>query len=266
MKKDKANKAKVLFLDIETAPILAYVWGIWEENIGLNQIKRDWHVLSWAAKWMGEDKMLYSDQRNAKDVSDDKKLLKGIRDLLDEADVIITHNGKRFDQKKLFARFVINEIERPSSFQHIDTLQIAKKHFAFTSNKLESLADVLKVKYKKEKHKKFPGFQLWEECLIGNEEAWPEMERYNKQDILVLEAVYNKLIPWSDTNVNFNVYTDSLETVCKCGSTSLKKNGVHGKGNSLYQRYKCKVCKAEFKGIKNILSPEKKKSLKKSAS
>lgn len=259
----KKNKGpRVLFLDIETAPILAYVWGLWEQNVGLNMIKEDWHILSWAAKWMDEDEIHYDDQRDAKDVEDDKKLLKSLWKLLDEADIIITHNGKHFDQKKIYARLVINEIEKPSSFKHIDTLEIAKRHFGFTSNKLEHLAETLKVKYKKEKHKKYPGFELWEACLLGDQDAWKEMERYNKQDVLALEAVYEKLIPWSNNAPNFAVYYEGEEHVCLCGSTQFKKNGFDYTNVGKFQRYKCKSCKKEYKDGKNLFSKEKRASIK----
>src|SRR5271165_5802739 len=139
---------KVLVLDIETAPLLGYVWSIWEQNVALNQINSDWHVLSWAAKWLGDspDKMLYMDQRNAKNIEDDTKILEEIWRLLDEADVVITQNGKSFDIKKLNARFAINGMQPPSSFKQIDTKIIAMKHFGFTSNKLEYMTDKLCVK------------------------------------------------------------------------------------------------------------------------
>lgn len=147
------DKAKVLIFDIETAPIIAHVWTLWENNVGLNQIEADWHVLSWSAKWKGapESETMYMDQRAEAKVEDDTKLLEGIWDLLDEADVVITQNGKSFDQKKLNARFIIKGIRNghpPSSFKHEDTKLIAKRHFAFTSNRLEYMTDKLCKKYK----------------------------------------------------------------------------------------------------------------------
>jgi uncharacterized protein YprB with RNaseH-like and TPR domain len=262
MKKLKHKGPRVLFLDIETAPILAHVWNIWQENIGLNQIKKDWHILSWAAKWQDSDKMLYQDNRKSRNIEDDRKILKGIWTLLNEADIVITHNGKRFDTKKLNARFVINDFQPPSSFKQIDTLQIAKQQFGFTSNKLEHLADKLKVKHKKYKHKKFSGFALWEACLAGVDAAWKEMEKYNKQDVLALEGVYDKLIPWSNGTINFNLYSDSTEHVCKCGSTKHKKNGLFYTSSGRYQRYKCSECGSESRDGKNLLSKEKRSSLK----
>lgn len=262
-----ANQPKILIFDIETAPIIAHVWGLWENNVGLNQVECDWHVLSWSAKWKGapETEVMYMDQRNAKRVEDDTEILTAIWELLDEADVVITQNGKKFDQKKLNARFVIKKIKDrhpPSSFKHEDTKQIASRHFAFTSNKLEYMTDKLCTKYKKQKHKKFPGHEMWTECLKGNLEAWNEMEEYNKYDVLALEELYGILAPWTgNTGVNFNLYSDDLTNVCKCGSKAIIKNGFYHTNVGRYQRYKCKDCGAESRDRNNLLPKDKREAL-----
>ncbi len=256
---------KILLLDVETAPMLGYVWGLWENNVALNQVKSDWHLLSWAAKWFGDKKVMYQDQRNAKNIENDKAILQGIWNLLDEADIIITQNGKSFDSKKLNARFILNGMKPPSPYKHIDTLIIAKKHFAFTSNKLEYMSDKLCTKYKKIKHAEFGGFELWKECLAGNPKAWREMERYNKYDVLALEELYTKLQPW-DNSIDFNVYSDDDSIKCNCGSSSLSKRGFHFTASGKYQRFQCQSCKAWYsaKGEKNnLLSKSKRLSLKK---
>lgn len=254
---------KVLIFDIETAPILAHVWGLWDNNVALNQIQADWHVLSWSAKWLNDsaDKVMYMDQRNASSIEDDKKLLQGIWNLLDKADIVITQNGKNFDQKKLNARFVIKGFQPPSTFKHIDTKIIASKVFGFTSNKLEYMTDKLCTKYKKLKHNKFPGHEMWTQCLANNIEAWQEMERYNKYDVLSLEELYTKLIPW-DSSINFSLYHEHEDHVCKCGSEEFYKNGFYYTTSGKYQKYKCKKCGAETRDKNNLFSPEKRKSLR----
>lgn len=257
------TRPKVLVYDIETAPILGYVWGLWDNNVALNQINSDWHVLSWSAKWLddSEDKIMYTDQRAEKNIEDDSKILKAIWNLLNEADIVITQNGKSFDQKKLNARFILNGFQPPSSYRHIDTKLIASKHFKFTSNKLEYMTDKLCVKYKKLKHAKFAGFEMWRECLAGNLEAWQEMETYNKHDVLALEELYHKLIPWDDS-INFNLYHDQLDHVCKCGSISFIKNGFYYTSAGKYQKHKCKQCGAETRDKENMFTKEKRASLK----
>ncbi len=258
-----SNKPKVLIFDIETAPMLGYIWGLWDQNIALNQIHSDWHILSWSAKWLGDapNKIMYADQRNAKNIEDDSGILKKIWELLNQADIVITQNGRNFDQKKLNARFILNGFKPPSSYKHIDTLQIAKKHFAFTSNKLEYMTDKLCKKYKKIKHSKFGGFELWKQCLEGNLNAWKEMEKYNKYDVLSLEELYSKLIPW-DSAINFSLYSDSEDHTCSCGSKDLSKNGYSYTSTGKFQRYECKKCGAEVRDRKNSFSKEKLKSLK----
>lgn len=257
------NKVKALLIDIETSPLLAYVWGLWDNNVPLNMLKADWSILSFSAKWLGDsaDKIIYMDQRNAKQLDNDNKLLKKVWKLLNEADVIISQNGKRFDMKKLNAKFIEKGFKPYSSVKHIDTLVLAKKHFAFTSNKLEYMTNKLCVKYKKLKHAKFSGFELWKECLAGNVEAWNEMEKYNKYDVLSLEELYNKLIPW-DTSVNFNLYHDETNYICKCGSIEFKRNGWFYKEAGKYQRYACKNCGHESKSKINMFSKTKRASLR----
>ncbi len=255
---------RVLLLDIETAPLLGYVWGLWENNVALNQIYKDWHILSWSAKWLGDppNTVMYMDQRNAPNIEDDKKILQGIWKLLNEADIIVTQNGKSFDQRKLQARFILNGMKPPSTYRHIDTKVLAQKHFAFTSHKLEYMTDKLCTKYKKlVRHGKFQGFDMWKECLKGNKAAWKEMEKYNKYDVLSLEELYLKLQPW-DTSINFNVYHDRPVSVCACGKRHDEvKNRYVYTNLGKFQKFRCSRCGSETRGRVNLLSPEKRKSL-----
>lgn len=254
-------KPKILVLDIETAPILAYVWGLFDQNIGLNQIKSEWYVLSWSAKWVGSKEVFYHDQRDAKNMEDDSKILKVIWSLMDEADIILSQNGVRFDEKKLNARFVKAGLAPPSSFRHIDTLKIAKKYFAFTSNKLEWMTNTFNKKYKKLNHGKFPGFSLWSECLKGNLKAWDEMKKYNIHDILALEELYlNTLRAW-DKTINFNVFSELFNNRCQCGSSEFKDKGYKFSNTGKFQRVICKSCGKEHVHKENLLSKEKRKSL-----
>lgn len=262
-----AGKEKVLVFDIETAPIIAHVWGLWENNVGLNQIEKDWHCLSWSAKWKGapDTEVMYMDQRNAAKVEDDYDLLDAIWELLDEADVVITQNGKNFDQRKLNARFVIMKVRDrhpPSSYKHEDTKLIAQRHFNFPSFKLEYMTDKLCVKYKKLKHKTFPGHEMWTECLKGNILAWKEMEVYNKHDVLALEELYDVIAPWhGNSGYNSNVFHDAETNLCKCGASTFIKNGFYRTNVGKFQKYKCKKCGAETRDRVNLFSKEKRASL-----
>lgn len=260
------SKPKVLLLDIETKPMLAYVWDLWEQNVGLNMLKEDWSVMAWAAKWLGDpaNKIMYQDNRKARNLDDDSKLLRGIWRLLDEADVIVTQNGKRFDEKKLNARFILNGMQPPSSYRHVDTKQIASQKFGFTSNRLEYLSEKLCTKYKKSKHKKYSGFELWSECIKGNQDAWREMERYNKYDVLSLEELYLRLAPWASgkNDVMFQGYSDNIETlVCNCGSKHFHSKGYAYTATGKFLRLVCTKCGKSHKTAKNLLTQEERAKL-----
>lgn len=251
---------KILALDIETKPLTAYVWTLWNNNVGLSMLEADWSILSWAAKWVGEDDVYYEDQRNSKKIEDDRKLMKNIWKLLDEADIVLTHNGKSFDIPKLNARFILNGMSPPSSFRQIDTKRIAKRHFNFTSNKLEYLTNNLCTEKKKLKHAKYPGFKLWDECMSGNVDAWDEMKAYNIMDIESLEELYLKLAPW-DSSINFSAY-NNLDHVCSCGNDKLKESGFYYTNACKYQKYRCTKCGREVRSKQDVLCKSKKKGSK----
>ena len=255
---------KILFLDVETAPLLGYVWQLWDQNVGLNQIHTDWNLLSWAAKWEGDTSVMYQDLRAFPKKDNDKPILSRLWELLDEADIIVTQNGKKFDEKKINARFIMQGFKPPSPFRHVDTLQLAKKRFGFTSNKLEYMSDKLCTKYKKLAHKMFPGFELWRECLANNQAAWREMEKYNKHDVLALEELYTKLAPWG-TGVSLETYGDGPKQTCTCGGTSFVRRGFQYTKVGKYQQLRCQGCGAWSRESENLLIPEKRKTIRRGA-
>jgi uncharacterized protein YprB with RNaseH-like and TPR domain len=266
VRKDEPRDPKILLFDIETAPLGVFTFGLFDQNIGLNQINEDWCLLSFAAKWLGSpvSEVFYWDQSKEPNMRDDKKLLKRLWKLLDEADIVITQNGKSFDEKKANARFIINGLPPPKPFKHIDTKQLAKKRFCFTSNKLEYLAEALGVPFKKLKHKEFPGMELWTECLKRNKRAWAEMKLYNIADVLSLEGVYKRLAPWG-VGLDLNVFHGDAVHRCSCGSTNLTKRGFRFTVTGKFQQYVCRDCGSwsTAKGAaNNLFSDRKQASLK----
>lgn len=204
---------------------------------------------------------MYQDNRNAKNVRDDKALLKDLWTLVDQADVLIHQNGKKFDRRKINARLIYHDFKPPSSYKQVDTFLLGKRHFGFTSHSLEYMAKFLNVKYKKLQHKKFPGMDLWDEVLKGNIDAWNEMERYNRNDVLALEGIFDKMIAW-DNSINVNLYYNTITDFCICGNNTFKKNGWDYKANSKFQRWACKKCGSESRDKSNLFNKEKKASLR----
>lgn len=242
---------KSLVFDIETAPMLAHVWGRHDQQIGLNQIDRDWSVLAWGAKWLNDppSKVFYRDTSCNKDVRQDKNILETLWPLLDQANIVITQNGKNFDAKKINARFMLHGMKPPSPYKHIDTYKNISQIASFTSNSLEYLTDKLCTKYKKLTHKKYPGMSLWTECLKGNREAWDEMRRYNIHDVLSTEELYLKTRAWFPASTP-EAFLSTDRKCGVCGKNSKTKQGIVRTRQGIYQQYKCKDCGRWSKGEK----------------
>lgn len=249
--------AKILTLDLETSPNIAYVWGMWKQNIGLNMLKETSYIMSYSAKWLGSDNILYEENRHG----NDRELVKSLLSLLDAADIVIAHNAKRFDLPIIHGRAVTYGFNPPSPYKVIDTLIEAKKEFRFISNKLEHIADVLGCAPKM-KHAKFPGFELWLQCLKQNDEAWAEMREYNIQDVVTLEEVYLKMRPWMKGHPNIGVLNEEDVPVCpKCGSRHVHRRGYVTTNVSKFHRFQCLDCGGWGRTRFNELDGEKRKRL-----
>lgn len=231
--------ARILLLDIETAPLRGYFWGLWKQNIGTNMLEADWRMLTWAAKWLDEDDIMYDSCHYHKDFEDDREISVSLHALLDEADVVIAHNGHRFDVPKMNTRFLQHGLMPPSPYRQIDTLITAKRMFKITSNRLDFIAKFLGVEGKDSSS----GWHLWEGCLNGDDQSFEKMVEYNVQDIRVLEDVYLALRPWMPNHPNVANYTDNAEHECpKCGSSDVQRRGYARTQVGKYRRYQCNDC------------------------
>ena len=236
--------ARIVTLDIETSPILAYVWGLFKQFVGLNQIKTDWSILSFCAKWLETKKVIYYDTggRGADMVRDDRDLMCELWLILDEADIVIAQNGVSFDMKKINARFIELGMPLPKPYKVVDTMLEAKRIAKFTSNRLAWLSAVLTDTPKSE-HKKFPGFELWTECLADNPDAWAEMKKYNIIDVQGTEKVYLQLRPYIIGHPNLAAYNGDETVQCpKCGSEDIQRRGLALTQTGEYIRYRCTPC------------------------
>lgn len=234
-------KSNVLIIDIETSPILAYIWELGEQRVNLNQIHTDWEIMAWSAKWLDEKNVMYYDKRNAKS---DKEILKPLWDLLDQADIVITQNGEHFDSRKINARFMLHGMTPPKPYRHIDTYRLVKKVAAFTSNRLEYLTDKFCVKHKKTSHSKYSGLSLWIECLKGNVNAWNEMKQYNIKDVLSTEELYQKIRAWApDSMPKVFPMTDDDSTCATCGYKGKMREGRDRvRKTGIYKQNSCVKC------------------------
>lgn len=248
------SKPKILIMDIENTPNSAYVWGLFQEVMSTEMIENPWHMLCWAAKWLGE-KEVYSSAlidfptQYTRNPENDKYVLKDLWKLLNEADIVVGHNVRGFDTRKANARFIMNRMTPPSPYKIVDTLTVARAKFMFTSNKLNDLAKFLELGEKVDTG----GFELWKQCMTGNISAWKKMIKYCRHDVVLTEKVYKKMLPYIDNHPNLGVYVDDDEHICpKCGSTDIKKEGFQYTAVGQYQQYSCKSCGAWSRGRENL--------------
>lgn len=232
---------KILLLDIETAPNTAHVWGLWQQNVGLPQILEAGYVLCWAAKWLGTEEVMFDSSFQ----SGHKTMLNRIHRLLNEADAVVHYHGTKFDIPTLNKEFVIHEMNPPAPYKQIDLLKVAKKEFKFPSNKLSYVAEALGVGQKV----KHIGHELWIRCMSKDPEAWEMMKEYNMGDVILLEKVYYRLLPWIKNHANHNNHTD--EAGCpNCSSDRFVRRGFSHTATMSYRRFRCSSCGTWFRSNK----------------
>jgi hypothetical protein len=242
---------KILIFDTETAPMRAYVWKRWKENISLDQTISEWFMLAWSAKWLYSGEVL-GDHLTGEEAlnEDDSRIVKGLWKLIDEADIVIAHNGRKADVPWMNSRFIMNGLVPPKPYFLIDTLDVVKKQFGFSSNKLDALAGYFGIP-----HKMDTDFDLWKRCMEGDDEALQYMGDYNKKDTAILELVYLKLRPWIKAHPNVGNYIESNEPVCStCGSSALEELEGQYYYTSVckYKLYRCKDCGTVVRGRENL--------------
>ena len=243
---------RILIIDIETAPFLAYTFRRWKANIGQENVEKEGYILCYAAKWFGDDNIIFS---RIQEPENDFEIVKEMKALIDQADIVIAHNAVGFDLPTIATRMLFHGMTPFAPHKVVDTLKIAKQQFRFPSNSLESIAAYLGLNEQKMKHS---GFGLWKRVMQMDEEAWNEMEEYNIQDILVLEKVYEKLRSWDKFAPNMALYTASSVPRCVvCASDKLEKlDKLSHTALSSFHTMRCKCCGKYSRMRTNLRSKE----------
>ena len=246
---------RTLLLDIETAPNLAHVWGLFKQNISVSQLIDASYVLCFAAKWLGESDVQFDSLQK----SGAKRMLRKAHALLDKADAVITYNGDNFDLPTLNKEFLQARMPPPAPYKSIDLYQTAKRRFRFPSGKLEYLARALDLPNQKIKH---AGHALWIGCMNNDPDAWRDMETYNRGDVLLLEDVYVRMRPWVKQHPNLATHLEPGVPMCiACGSTKLQRRGYYRTDVNKYQRLTCLDCGAWMRDAISEFNREDRASL-----
>lgn len=236
---------KLLTLDLETSPNLAHVWALRDQSVSLSQLRESSRVISFAAKWRGDKRvMFHSDHHDGHDA-----MIVAAHALLDEADVLVTYNGKRFDTPHLRREFLLAGLEPPAPFAEVDLYQVVRNRFRFPSNKLDYVVQALGLG-EKASHE---GHDLWVKCLAGDDAAWRRMARYNKQDVVITERLYERLIPWVPKHPHVGLRSGNEGASCqRCGSSRLQKRGFAYTPLGVFQQLQCQGCRSWSRGAQKL--------------
>ena len=239
------TQPKILLLDIETSFHIGAVWQCWGQNINPSQMLMEKYILCWSGAWMGEDDVIsdslhWHPEAYEEDPHNDFHVVQSLQRHLDAADIVVAHNGRRFDIPMINNRMITHGMQPPSAYTIYDTLAAARRNFKFPYNKLDCIAEKLKVGRKLD-----TDFDLWKDIVLYQDtEAFDRMVEYCEQDVEILEQVYLKLRPWDAKHPSTVVAATDDETMkCNsCGSTHIVKNGSWNTQTQTYQKYKCQSC------------------------
>lgn len=240
---------KILIFDIETAPMQAFVWKRYKENVSLDQTISESFMLCWSAKWLYDETVMGDVLTTTEAIlEDDKRIVTSLYNLINQADIIVAYNGRNFDIPYMNQRFLVYGFPPYVPVHVVDPYETAKNVFRFSSNKMDNIATQLGLQNKIK-----TDFLLWKRCLGGETEALNEMLTYNKQDVVVLEEIYCRILPWIKNHPNISNYLENKISCVKCGSENLVKlNRYFFTPSGRYELYRCKSCGAIFRGKKNL--------------
>lgn len=251
------KKPRIAVMDIETLPMVSYTWKMYDENLGVEQVIHDSCLLSWAAKFIGTDDMWSCIMSPKEAVArDTTRVATAAWEFLHGCDIVIGHNYSQFDVKHLNTEFLKHGLE-PLKYTVVDTLQVARQNFRFSSNKMAFINEQLGIRNKIDTN----GFELWRECSEGDKEALYTMLQYNEGDILATEDLFYKLRPYV-RNINMALYAGDNVTRCPvCGETNLSPEDYYYTPANKYVAYRCLNCGCLSRGKRSLFTADKRKSL-----
>lgn len=245
------NIPKILLFDVETAPMKAFVWSRWNQNISLDATISEWFMLCWSAKWLYSESTINCKLTSEEAINeDDSRIVKELWNLINEADIVVAYNGRRADVKWMNTRFIIHGLNPPKPYFIVDPCEIARKTFGFSSNKLDALAGYFNIP-----HKMDTNFQLWKDAVNGVQKAIDYMSIYCSKDVDILEEVYIIMRPWITRHPNMGNLLSSTTPRCSiCASEQLEliPDKYYYTSVGRYNLYRCKSCGAVSRGRVNL--------------
>lgn len=229
---------KLLCLDIEWAPALAYVWRMWDETIRPEQLIDHGGMLCFCAHWVGSKEFMFFSQWE----DGREGMAKAAKALLEEADAVVGYNTDKYDLPKIMGEILLAGLAPPPPPTSIDLLKAVKK-FGFNMNRLAYIGPLLKLGGKV----KHEGFNLWKDVLAGDEKAQKRMTRYCVQDVRLTAKLYQRIKPF----IRNHPFIGTERHDCpNCGSKNVQSRGHRRTRSYLIQRLHCQSCGAWSEGTR----------------
>lgn len=234
------DKPKILFWDVESTPLKAYVWRPGQQFVSYKQLVAGSHmytIICICYAWNDGKpvKKLVFDYKT----QDCSKIIKEFDDLLREADVSIGKNSDRFDMKMLATqRMLTQEYGAPEFAVNTDDLEKQiRRYFALPSYGLDYLSSLLGIGGKDKME-----FQDWIDIVEKTKNgrtALKKMVTYCIKDVGDTRTLWNALSKHFRPKFNYATYKG--DHVCtNCGSKNIKRNGTRMAGKTRKQQWFCK--------------------------
>ena len=235
-----ANTARILVIDIERLPGMVPIFD--QRTSGFIPVYK-WtrlpSLLCFAAKWHGQRRI---DFRSVWD--DPAGMVQASWDLYDQADIVVTYNGIKFDNKHLRSEWLLAGLPPPRPWKNVDLFAVNKAKFGFESKSLQHLCDRLGLPGKSGHYDP----AVAERCVNGDPKAQALMARYNRGDVRITEAAYDRMLPWIHNHPHVSTSAVDELRCNKCGTADVTALPTPYRAVVIeYAQYRCNKCGGVFR-------------------
>jgi hypothetical protein len=239
-------KPKILFYDIETSPLKAWIWQCGQQYVGHKSLDKNhsmWGIICVTYCW--------NDGKPAKVIDwgfeeqSTGEVVRQFDEIIKQADFTIGKNSDKFDTKMINANRMFAGLPGlPQWTKYTDDLEKQmRRYFRLPSQSLDYLSGQLGLggKIKME-------MQDWIDIVEKNSngvKSLKKMIKYGKKDVEDTRTLWNKLSQHFDSKWNQAIFQGDV-LACKyadCGSTNLHRDGIRQSGKTKYQGWECADCK-----------------------